>query len=191
MDSDWNDLGAVVDHLRALRGVEKVSLVGWSQGGTRTAGYVARHPQKVARLVVLAPAYQRKMPSAASKDVKGKPVTNGRLFPGTTWKGTHVTDGLDWNGGAKTARDIMAAAGTLVLAPESGRIIRHGSAQGGQALYFMADSGHLYWMGHIDDMAPVGARVKKGQGIARISADHAAPHLHIDRYYGKNPGRYS
>jgi pimeloyl-ACP methyl ester carboxylesterase len=57
--SDWNDIGAVVDHLRALRGVDKVSLVAWSQGGPRAGGYAARNPQKVARLVVLAPAYNR------------------------------------------------------------------------------------------------------------------------------------
>ena len=65
MASDWNDLDAVVEYLRTLRRVEKVSLVGWSQGGTRTAGYVERHPHKVARLVVLAPAYARSMSSAA------------------------------------------------------------------------------------------------------------------------------
>ena len=27
MASDWDDIGAVIDHLRALRGVDKVSLV--------------------------------------------------------------------------------------------------------------------------------------------------------------------
>jgi len=32
MASDWDDIAAVVDHLRQLRGVDKVSLVGWSQG---------------------------------------------------------------------------------------------------------------------------------------------------------------
>lgn len=59
MGSDWDDIGAVVDHLRAERHVGRVSLVGWSQGGPRTAGYAAKHPDKVARLVVLAPAYGR------------------------------------------------------------------------------------------------------------------------------------
>jgi len=59
MDSDWNDIGTVVDRLRALRRVDKVSIVGWSQGGPRAAGYAARNPEKVARLVVLAPAYNR------------------------------------------------------------------------------------------------------------------------------------
>src|SRR6188508_2430012 len=48
MGSDWNDIGAVVDHLRALRGVDKVSLVAWSQGGPRAGGYAARNPEKVA-----------------------------------------------------------------------------------------------------------------------------------------------
>lgn len=63
MESDWNDIDAVVEHLRKLRGVDKVSLVGWSQGGPRTGGYAARHPAKVARMVVLAPAYARTGPS--------------------------------------------------------------------------------------------------------------------------------
>lgn len=64
MESDWNDIDAVVDYLRVLRRVDKVSLVGWSQGGPRTGGYTARNPAKVARLVVLAPSYVRAGPSA-------------------------------------------------------------------------------------------------------------------------------
>ena len=67
MESDWNDIDAVVDHLRALRRVDRVSLVGWSQGGPRTGGYTARNPAKVARLVVLAPSYLRAGPSALPK----------------------------------------------------------------------------------------------------------------------------
>ncbi len=65
MGSDWHDIGAVVDYLRALRRVDRVSLVGWSQGGPRAGGYAARNPAKVARLVVLAPAYNRGSPSEA------------------------------------------------------------------------------------------------------------------------------
>ena len=57
--SDWHDIGAVVDHLRGLRGVDRVSLVAWSLGGPRAAGYAAQHPEKVHRLVLLAPAYNR------------------------------------------------------------------------------------------------------------------------------------
>ena len=63
--TDWQDIDSVVDHLRAMRHVEKVNLIGWSQGGPRSGGYAAQHPEKVARLVVLAPAYNRNMPREA------------------------------------------------------------------------------------------------------------------------------
>ena len=65
MESDWHDIDAVVDHLRTLRGVDKVSLLAWSQGGPRVGGYTARHAAKVHSLVVLAPAYNRSTPDAA------------------------------------------------------------------------------------------------------------------------------
>jgi len=57
--SDWDDLDAVVDYIRALRDVPRVSLIGWSQGGPRAGGYASRNPDKVAKLVLLAPAYNR------------------------------------------------------------------------------------------------------------------------------------
>lgn len=62
--SDWHDIGVAVDYIRALRGVDRVSLVAWSLGGPRSGGYAALHPEKVHRLVWLAPAYNRA--SAAS-----------------------------------------------------------------------------------------------------------------------------
>ena len=57
--SDWHDIDAVVDHIRRLRNVQKVSMVAWSLGGPRAGGYAAQHPDKVNRLVLLAPAYGR------------------------------------------------------------------------------------------------------------------------------------
>jgi len=57
--SDWNDIDGVVNYVRALRHVEKVSLLAWSLGGPRAGGYAAQHPEKVAKLVLLAPAYGR------------------------------------------------------------------------------------------------------------------------------------
>ena len=62
--SDWNDIDAVVDYIRKLRNVQKVSLVAWSLGGPRAGGYAAQHPDKVNRLVLLAPAYNRDAASA-------------------------------------------------------------------------------------------------------------------------------
>lgn len=65
MGSDWNDIDAVVNYVRTLRRVDRVSLVGWSQGAPRIAGYAALHPNKVERIVVLAPAYTRNSPATA------------------------------------------------------------------------------------------------------------------------------
>jgi pimeloyl-ACP methyl ester carboxylesterase len=62
--SEWGEIGEVVDYLRKLRGVDRVSLVGWSQGGPRITGYAAMQPAKVDRIVVLAPAYWRDGPPA-------------------------------------------------------------------------------------------------------------------------------
>ncbi|MGE0448931.1 MAG: alpha/beta hydrolase [Vicinamibacterales bacterium] len=77
MGSDWNDIGAVVDYLRGLRSVDRVSLVAWSQGGPRAGGYAAQNAAKVARLVVLAPAYNRTGPRAAPSPLpsSGGPMT--------------------------------------------------------------------------------------------------------------------
>ncbi|MFA5908114.1 MAG: alpha/beta fold hydrolase [Vicinamibacterales bacterium] len=63
--SDWNDIDGVVDYIRALRKVEKVSLVAWSLGGPRAGGYAAQHPEKVRSMVLLAPAYNRTADAAA------------------------------------------------------------------------------------------------------------------------------
>ena len=56
---------AVVDYVRALRHVDKINLAGWSQGGPRAGGYAAQHPEKVQKLVLLAPAYARTGPDGA------------------------------------------------------------------------------------------------------------------------------
>ncbi len=55
--SDWDDVGAAVDYVRALRRVDRIGLLGWSQGGPRSGGYAAQHPEKISAIVWLAPAY--------------------------------------------------------------------------------------------------------------------------------------
>ena len=72
--SDWADVGAAVDYIRALRGVERVSLVAWSLGGPRSGGYAARNPQKVHRLVLLAPGYSRESRAEAPAKVPAEGV---------------------------------------------------------------------------------------------------------------------
>lgn len=63
--TDWDEIDTVVEFIRSLRGDRaiKVNLVGWSRGGMRVIGYAARRPDKVEKVVVLAPT---RFPPAAS-----------------------------------------------------------------------------------------------------------------------------
>ncbi len=70
--SDWHDIGTVVDHLLALRNVSQLSMVAWSLGGPRAAGYSAQHPDKVQKLVLLAPAYSRDTAATPPAQVPAK-----------------------------------------------------------------------------------------------------------------------
>jgi pimeloyl-ACP methyl ester carboxylesterase len=72
LESDWNDVNAVVDYLRSARHVDRINLVGWSLGGPRSAGYAAQHPDRIARMVLLAPAYSRNAPAKAPAEVPAK-----------------------------------------------------------------------------------------------------------------------
>ena len=53
--TEWDEIGTIVRFIRNLRGVERVSLVGWSAGCPRAGGYAALHPEHVERLVLFAP----------------------------------------------------------------------------------------------------------------------------------------
>ncbi|HEX5420068.1 MAG TPA: alpha/beta hydrolase [Gammaproteobacteria bacterium] len=66
--SDWDEIDSVVDYLRKLRGVKRVSLIGWSMGGPRAGGYAARHPDKIEKLILYAPAYRASTPSEPPSD---------------------------------------------------------------------------------------------------------------------------
>ena len=57
--ADWDEIDTVVDYLRELRGVDKVSIIGWSLGGIRTGGYAANHGEKLDKLVLFAPVYRQ------------------------------------------------------------------------------------------------------------------------------------
>jgi len=74
--SDWQDIDAVVNHVRALRHVDKLRLLAWSLGGPRSGGYAAQHPEKVLKLVLLAPAYNR---GAAAEPPAQVPVNGAAM----------------------------------------------------------------------------------------------------------------
>lgn len=118
-------------------------------------------------------------PVAPAKIPKLPSGEGGFMQLPTKWKSTHPTDGLA-DQGFTHAVDIMGSAGTQVGAPVSGTIIRHGSAQGGQSLWFRGDDGRTYWIGHIESSIPAGTKVRRGEVIATISSDHPRPHVHLD-----------
>jgi pimeloyl-ACP methyl ester carboxylesterase len=51
------DISAAVDYILAQPGSRKPTLVGWSWGTTTTAAYAAEHPEKIDRLVLVAPVW--------------------------------------------------------------------------------------------------------------------------------------
>lgn len=77
-DSESDDIDRVVDFIRDLRGVDRICLFGWSGGGCRVGSYTARHPEKVAKLVIYASSnYVRNGASEppAQLPVPGFPMT--------------------------------------------------------------------------------------------------------------------
>jgi pimeloyl-ACP methyl ester carboxylesterase len=73
--SDWNDINSVVDYIRALRHVSQVNLVAWSLGGPRSGGYAAQHPEKLQKLVLLAPGYSRALQATAPLQLPAEGTT--------------------------------------------------------------------------------------------------------------------
>ena len=73
-DVTVRDVERVVDFISALRGVEQVHLLGWSQGASVEAPlYAIRHPEKVARLVLFGVAYDNPM----SEEERNKSAAEG------------------------------------------------------------------------------------------------------------------
>src|SRR5512133_1129881 len=62
-DTAAKDVGAVVDFIRARRGIPRLSLMGWSWGTTTMATYTTQNANKVERLVLYAPQWIRQTAS--------------------------------------------------------------------------------------------------------------------------------
>ena len=76
--SDWNDISAVVDYLLERRQVPRVALIGWSLGGPRAGGYAARNQDKVSKLILLSPAYNRDGAAEAAEAVAAGPAMSAQ-----------------------------------------------------------------------------------------------------------------
>ncbi len=95
--SDLDEIDAAVEYIKALRGVKRVSLVGWSLGGHRAGLYAARHPDKVDRLVLYAPNYRRTSPSGppASLPLPGFPTAIRTRSAQVNWPGVECEGQVD------------------------------------------------------------------------------------------------
>lgn len=99
---------------------------------------------------------------------------------------THITDGLTAGGSVWPAfDDAIGHPGTIVIAPEAGKVTGHGHARrrdgnpnGLSINIFVGASGIEYWIGHLENLAPIGASLKKGGKLGTISPNHEAPHVH-------------
>lgn len=123
-----------------------------------------------------APAFRTR---GAPGDLKRAAAKGADVRLPARFRPTHKTDNLGW-----PAVDIMGKPGARVGSPVSGTVVRHGSAQGGEALYIDGpdpDKKPDWWVGHVENRAPVGTRVKRGQTIASISGKHPRPHVHLAR----------
>jgi pimeloyl-ACP methyl ester carboxylesterase len=73
-ETDRAELNTVVDYIRNLRGVDTVDLIGWSRGASRIGRYAALHPEKVGRLFMYAPEYNRAEADVGSLPEPGVPM---------------------------------------------------------------------------------------------------------------------
>jgi murein DD-endopeptidase MepM/ murein hydrolase activator NlpD len=153
--------------LIAFATMVRVTGPGWSGVGGRTTGpQVARALAPQAGALILP---VQGVDRAALRDNWSEPRGGGT-------RGHH-------------AIDIMAPAGTPVLAAADGKIEKlFLSRLGGNTIYERSvDGGTVYYYAHLDRYAPAlveGQPVKAGQAIAVVGstgdADPSAPHLHFE-----------
>ena len=94
-ESDWADIDAAVEFVRKQTGAAKINLIGWSGGGPRVGGYTALHGDKVARVVFLAPGYNRTGTQAAQPEVAPTQVATREMAMGRWDKAVGCTDQFD------------------------------------------------------------------------------------------------
>lgn len=76
-NSDNDEIGRVVDYIRALRDVARITIAGWSGVGPQVGSFAVKHQHKIDRLVFFAPNYARASPSTAPSPLPqpGFPMT--------------------------------------------------------------------------------------------------------------------
>lgn len=135
------DLDAVIDFVRKRRGLDRVTLLGWSWGTTLMATYTTRHPDKVEKLVLYAPQFVR------DNAKYGAPPA----APKTAYRVVNRAQARDrWlNGVSAHARDALIPAGWFEAWADA--TFATDPAGGGQTLRapngILLDSSNSYWIG--------------------------------------------
>jgi pimeloyl-ACP methyl ester carboxylesterase len=135
------DLDAVIDFVRKRRGIDKVTLLGWSWGTTLMATYTTRHPAKVEKLVLYAPQFVRD--NAKSGPPPAAPKTAYRTV-------TRAQARERWlNGVPAAARDSLIPPGWFEAWADA--TFATDPRGGGQSLRapngILLDSSNSYWIG--------------------------------------------
>lgn len=73
--TEWDQIDAVVDHLRRIRDQPRIDIIGWSAGGPRVGGYVSLHGDKINRVVLYAPS-----PTIPGLSIPDKPSPGSPLY---------------------------------------------------------------------------------------------------------------
>ena len=104
IQSDWDEIDTVIDYIRELRGVDKVSLIGWSRGGPRVGGYAAQsqYAGKVEKLVLYSPAVY-------DRGCREPPCPPSPPPPSLPEKGTFMQLGTIAGFGANWARQLAVS----------------------------------------------------------------------------------
>ncbi|MEE9276642.1 MAG: alpha/beta fold hydrolase [bacterium] len=81
------DIEAAVRFICERRGVDRLSLLGWTQGTMMTAAFAAAHPARVERLILFAPLYLNESPEARAlfRDPKRPRRLNPDFFCAWRW----------------------------------------------------------------------------------------------------------
>jgi pimeloyl-ACP methyl ester carboxylesterase len=118
--SERDELNRVIDYIRELRGVDKVSVVGYSGGGFRGGTYTSLNEEKVDKLIILASSnYNRNASSnpPAAVPARGSPMTiqsrqileEQRWFPNVQCEGQVEPGAADAAWAASIATDPVGA----------------------------------------------------------------------------------
>ncbi|GAA0570187.1 alpha/beta hydrolase [Paractinoplanes ferrugineus] len=160
----FNDLADDLELLRLHLGAERLDVLGHSAGAWPVLAYAARHPARVARLVLLTPS---RIPIPRGADEPSRDELAKRWFSAEPWypAAKAAVDADEWPAGAP-----------IVYAADSAAVRAHASRPEVTA------EDDEYWSAELDpeDLAAVGVPVTIVAADRDVVTGLAAPHVFAD-----------